>query len=58
MEVKSVNGRAKSFRTLIESDKYADIHWGIKLTGGNIGMEDGIRTLPLFCAFLLKRYLK
>ncbi len=58
VEVKSTNGRAKSLRTLIESDKYADIHWGIKLTGGNIGMEDRIRTFPLFCAFLLKRYLK
>ncbi len=58
VEVKAVNGRAKSLRTLIESDKYGDIHWGIKLAGGNIGSEDSIRTFPLFCAFLIKRYLK
>lgn len=58
VEVKSSNGRAKSLRMLIESDKYADIHWGIKLTGGNIGSEAGIRTFPYFCAFLVKRYLK
>lgn len=58
VEVKAVNGRAKSLRTLIESDKYGDIHWGIKLAGGNIGSEGSIRTFPLFCAFLIKRYLK
>lgn len=58
VEVKSVNGRAKSLRTLIESDKYADIHWGIKFTGGNVGSGAGIHTFPHFCAFLLKRYLR
>lgn len=58
VEVKAANGRAKSLRTLIESGKYADIHWGIKLTGGNIGSEEGISTFPYFCTFLLKRYLK
>ena len=44
-------------RTLISSEKYADIHCGIKLTGGNIGYSDDIYTFPYFCAFLLKRYL-
>lgn len=58
VEVKATNGRAKSLRTLIESDKYEDIHYGIKLTGGNIGFDGQIYTFPYFCAFLLKRYLK
>jgi len=58
IEVKANNGRAKSLRTLIKSDKYADIHYGIKLTGGNIGYSDNIYTFPYFCAFLLRRYLK
>lgn len=58
IEVKAVNGRAKSLKTLINSDKYEDVHYGIKLTGGNIGYADHIYTFPYFCAFLLKRYLK
>ncbi len=57
VEVKAKNGTAKSMRTLISSEKYADIHCGIKLTGGNIGYSDDIYTFPYFCAFLLKRYL-
>ncbi len=58
IEVKATNGRAKSLRTLIGSDKYEDIHYGIKFTGGNIGYDNGIYTFPYFCAFLLKRYLR
>ena len=58
VEVKSVNGRSKSLRTLIESNKYPDIQYGIKLTGGNIGYDRDIYTFPYFCTFLLKRYLK
>ncbi|NBH24558.1 ATP-binding protein [Lachnospiraceae bacterium] len=58
LEVKASNGRAKSLRTLIQSEKYEDIHYGIKLTGGNIGYEKQIYTFPYFCAFLLKKYLK
>ena len=57
VEVKAKNGTAKSMRTLISSEKYTDIHCGIKFTGGNVGYRDGIYTFPYFCAFLLKRYL-
>jgi predicted AAA+ superfamily ATPase len=57
IEVKAKNGTAKSLRTLIQSDKYSDIHSGIKFTGGNIGYRDDTYTFPYFCAFLLKRYL-
>ena len=58
MEVKATNGRAKSLRTLIRGEKYEDISYGIKFTGGNVGYDDQIYTFPYFCAFLLKRYLK
>ena len=58
IEVKAKSGKAKSLRTLFSSDRYPDIHYGIKLTGGNVGYIDGIYTFPYFCAFLLKLYLK
>ena len=58
VEVKATNGHAKSMRTLIESDKYADISTGIKLANANVGTSCGIITFPYFCAFLLKSYLK
>ncbi len=58
LEVKSTNGTSKSLRTLIDSDHYGDIRFGIKLTSGNVGFTDGIYTFPYFMAFLLKRYLK
>ncbi len=58
VEVKATNGRAKSLRTLIQSEKYADIHHGIKFIKGNIGYCDRVYTFPYFCAFLLKQYLK
>lgn len=58
VEVKSTNGKSKSLRTLIDSEKYADICYGIKLTGSNIGFSENIYTFPYFCTFLLKRYLK
>lgn len=58
VEVKAANGRSKSLRTLIASEKYRDIRRGIRLTGGNVGYEEGIYTFPYFCAFLMKQYLK
>ena len=58
IEVKSNKGQSQSMRTLIESNKYTDITWGIKLTAGNVGFANNILTLPYFCTFLLKRYLK
>ncbi len=44
-------------RTLIASDSYPDIHFGLKLTSGNVGFENSIFTMPYFAAFLLKRLL-
>lgn len=42
IEVKAKNGRSKSIKTLITSEKYEDISYGIKLCAGNIGMNDNL----------------
>ena len=55
VEVKAGSARAKSIRTMVESDRYPDIRWGIKLVRGNVGFENRILTLPHWAAFLLKR---
>lgn len=57
IEVKAKDGRSKSLKTLIESDKYEFIKYGFKFAMSNIGYANGIYTFPLFCMFLLKRYL-
>ena len=57
VEVKAKSGRAKSLRTLIDSDKYPDIRCGVKFSGGNIGASNDVYTFPYFCAFLLRDYL-
>lgn len=58
LEVKARRGTAKSLRTLIQSEAYPDIPWGIKLIAGNIGYSHQIYTFPHFCIFLLKEYLR
>jgi hypothetical protein len=57
VEVKASSGASKSLNTLITSDKYPDIKYGIKLTKGNVGFNGIFYTFPYFCAFLLKKYL-
>ena len=39
VEVKTTRGTSKSLRTLVASDRYPDIRFGIKLHGGNAGFE-------------------
>ena len=58
VEVKATNGKSKSLRSLIVSERYSDIKYGIKLANANVGFENDIYTFPYFCSFLLKRYLK
>lgn len=58
VEVKAGSSKSKSLTTLIRSDKYEDIHHGIKFVTGNIGFDKDIYTFPHFCAFLLRRYLE
>ena len=57
IEVKATGGRSKALRTLIESDRYPDIAFGVKLAAGNVGFENAIHTIPHFCAFLLREWL-
>lgn len=57
IEVKS-NNKAKSLNTVIKSDSYPEISFGIKLIRGNLGFKDNVYTFPYFCAFLLKEFLK
>ena len=57
VEVKAGSAKAKSLRTLVDSEHYPDIKWGIKLADGNVGFSNGILTLPQWSAFLLKRLL-
>ena len=58
VEVKAKNGKTKSLSTLIDSDKYPDIKFGLKFSHGNIGCSNRIFTFPYFCAFLLRRFVK
>ena len=58
VEVKAGNNASKSLRTLIASERYPEIREGIKLVRGNIGYANRITTIPYFCAFLLKAFLK
>ena len=58
VEVKAENGKTKSLKTLISSDRYPDISFGVKLFNGNIGFEDNIYSFPYFCSFLLKEFLR
>ena len=57
VEVKATNGSSKSLATLIDSDKYVDIKFGVKLCNGNVGYNGKFYTFPYFCAFLLKQFL-
>ena len=57
IEVKATDGASASLNRLIESDKYADIKYGIKLGNKNIGFNGRFYTFPYFLAFLLKRFV-
>ena len=58
LEVKSSNNTSKSLTALIDSERYGDVKFGIKLAKSNIGFNGKIYTFPYFLTFLLKRYLK
>ena len=58
IEVKANDNETISFKKLIESDKYKDIKYGIKLCNKNIGFNGKFYTFPYFLTFLLKRFLK
>lgn len=56
VEVKASTGNTKSTKTILQHpDKY-HIYQAIKLGDYNIGEKDGILTLPVYMAFLLREY--
>ncbi len=58
VEVKSNDNATISLNNLIDSERYKDIKYGIKLCNKNIGFNGKFYTFPYFLTFLLKRYLK
>lgn len=58
IEVKAIDGATPSLNNLVDSDKYKDIKYGIKLSSQNIGFNGKFYTFPYFLTFLLKKYLK
>ena len=58
IEVKADDGATISLNNLIESEKFKDVKYGIKLCYKNIGFNGKFYTFPYFLTFLLKRYLK
>ena len=57
VEVKGENARAKSLKTLIASEHYPNIRWGVKFVNGNVGFENNVLTLPQWSAFLLAKLI-
>ena len=58
IEVKSGNNKSKSLNEMISNNKYENIKRGIKLAYANIGYENNIFTIPYFCSFLVKKWMK
>lgn len=58
LEVKANDSATASLNKLINSEKYEDIRYGIKLANKNIGFNGKFYTFPYFLGFLLKRFLQ
>lgn len=58
VEVKANDNATASLNNLVNSDKYKEIKYGIKLCNKNIGFNGKFYTFPYFLTFLLKRYLR
>lgn len=56
IEVKAKDGNTKSTRTILNHPEKYHVHQAIKLGNYNVGKRNGILTLPLYMAFLLKDY--
>lgn len=58
VEVKATDGATVSLNNLITKENYGDVKFGIKLANKNIGFNGKFYTIPYFCTFMLKRWLK
>lgn len=58
VEGKAMDGATVSLNKMIESEKFPDVRYGIKLGNKNIGWNGKFYTFPYFLTFLLKRFLR
>ncbi len=58
VEVKAKDGATASLNNLIKYPSYEDVRFGIKFCNKNVGFNGRFYTIPYFCAFLLKRFLR
>ena len=56
VEVKASTGNTKSTKTILQHPNKYHVYQAIKLGDYNIGEKDGILTLPVYMAFLLREY--
>nr|WP_314692562.1 ATP-binding protein [uncultured Prevotella sp.] len=56
VEVKASTGNTKSTKTILQHPEKYHVYQAIKLGDYNIGEKDGIITLPVYMAFLLREY--
>ena len=58
IEIKASDNSTVSLKNLIDSNKYKDIKYGIKLCNKNIGFNGEFYIFLYFLTFLVKRWLK
>ena len=58
VEVKATDGPVISLNHMIDMDRFADVHYGIKFGLRNIGYNGKFYTFPYFLGFFLKRFLR
>lgn len=58
VEVKAGNNSSPSLRKLIESEKFSDIHYGIKFYNANTGFNGSFYSFPYFCVCFLRDFLR
>lgn len=58
VEVKAEDHATRSLNKLIESDRFPDIKFGLKLCNKNIGCNGRFITMPYCLTFLLRRFLR
>lgn len=58
VEVKSGNNKSKSLNEVISNTRYDNIKRGIKLANANVGYKNNVFTIPYFCSFLIKKWVR
>ena len=58
VEVKSGNNKSKSLNEVISNTRNDNIKRGIKLANANVGYKNNVFTIPYFCSFLIKKWVR